>query len=99
MTLCLALLVVVLHSIFLAAAIRKIDHPVLWIMFAINYILVVCLVYVYVRITIFDPVDTYILEPGRAEADMRHKKIAECRLCQSYIHEKSYHCKRCNRCT
>lgn len=99
LTLALALLVVVLHSIFLVSPIRKIDHPILYIMLAINYILVVCLVYVYVRITIFDPVDSYIVKPGLAESEMRTKNIVECRLCRSFVHEKSYHCKRCNRCT
>jgi hypothetical protein len=60
-TFLLALLVIILHSIFNVAAIRKIDHPILYVLLAINYILLVLIIYVYVRITVFDPVDTYII--------------------------------------
>ena len=69
------MLVVVLHSIFEVAAIRAIDHPVLYIMLALNYILIICLIYVYIRITIFDPVDSYLLTPKLAESDMRTKTV------------------------
>lgn len=62
----LALLVLVLHSIFLISPIRVIDHPILYVLLALNYILLVLLVFTYARITVFDPVDTYIINPNLA---------------------------------
>jgi len=58
--------VLILHSIFLVKAITKIDHPVLYILLAINYGLVLGLIITYIQITVFDPVDTYILKPDLA---------------------------------
>lgn len=98
LTFSLAILILILHSIFNVKAIITIDQPILYIMLALNYFLVVALIYTYYRVTTFDPVDTYIINPQQSQSD-KGNRIHYCSLCRSDIHEKSYHCKRCNRCT
>lgn len=90
---------IVLHSIFEVAAIIKIYNTILFVVLALHYSLIVAIIYLYVRITLFDPVDSYIIEPGLADSESHKKRMSYCDLCRSKIHEKSYHCKRCNRCT
>ena len=46
----------------------KIDHPILYILLALNYILLAGLIITYAQITVFDPVDTYIINPDLAQA-------------------------------
>ena len=70
----LGISVIILHSIFNVAAIRKIDHPILYIMLALTYVLVICIVYAYIKITVLDPVDRYIITPNLAEAENFSKK-------------------------
>lgn len=64
----LALLVIILHSIFIVKPITKIDNPILYILLALNYGLVVGLIITYAQITAFDPVDSYIINPDLAQA-------------------------------
>lgn len=66
MTFLLAILVIVLHSIFVVAAIVKINQAILYILLALNYFLVIGLIISYVQITRFDPVDEFIIDPDRA---------------------------------
>lgn len=65
-TFALALLVLVLHSIFLVSPIRTIDHPILYVMLGLHYLVLILLIITYVKITVFDPVDTYITHPNLA---------------------------------
>jgi hypothetical protein len=67
-------------------AITKIDHVILYILLALNYGLVLGLIITYVQITVFDPVDTYILNPNLAEVEHMVKNATYCHLCRSYVH-------------
>ena len=62
-TFLLALSVVVLHSIFVVKPLTKIDHPILYILLGIHYLLLAGLIITYIQITVFDPVDSFILWP------------------------------------
>lgn len=90
---------VILHSVFIVGAIFKIGHPILYVMLGVNYVLVVGLIFTYVQITTQDPVDSFILDPELAELKNNLPTRSYCHLCQSFIHQKTYHCKRCGRCT
>ncbi len=98
LTFFLAILILILHSIFNVRAIIKINQTILYILLAFNYLLVVALIVTYYRVTTFDPVDRFIIDPQLSQSD-KNSRIHYCSLCRSDIHEKSYHCKRCNRCT
>lgn len=63
LTLFLALLILILHSIFNVRAIIKINNPILYIMLGFNYILVLILIFTYYQVTTFDPVDRFIIDP------------------------------------
>lgn len=97
-TFILAILILILHSIFNVKAIITINQPILFVMLALDYFLVLSLIYTYYKVTTFDPVDTFITNPQLSKSD-KGNRIHYCSLCRSDIHEKSYHCKRCNRCT
>lgn len=90
---------VILHSVFVVKPVIKIDHPILYVLLSVNYVLVIGLVLTYVQVTRFDPVDSFILEPALAELKTNLPTRSYCHLCKSFIHQKSYHCKRCGRCT
>lgn len=99
MTLALTIIVVVLHSVFNVAAIIAIDHPILYILLAIDYGTTLGLIVTYVQITLSDPVDSYIVDPLQADIEQKFTTRRYCPLCRSLTQQKSYHCKRCGRCT
>ena len=114
-TLVLVILLVILHAIFNVGAIFQVNHPILFIMFSIHYLLVVLLTIIYILITLKDPVDDLIIDrakranvvfhtsgetmKSRSSTSAVSDKYKYCKLCLSQVHFKSYHCKRCNRCT
>lgn len=59
----LALSALALHSVFIVRPITIIDHPILWVMLAVHYCLLILLAYTYVKVTVGDPVDRHITQP------------------------------------
>lgn len=60
-TIVLFLTVVILHNIFITTSIGYIDSPILWIMLATVYAVLIVIVYDYFKLTIGDPVDDLVL--------------------------------------
>ena len=95
-TIILMVILIVLHSVFNVAAIIAINNSILWVILIFHYVLLAFIIVVYIIITIRDPVDDYILDPYLALTDNYREY---CEICVCYRQERSYHCKRCNRCT
>lgn len=100
-TVSITFLILILHSVFNVAAIIEIDHPILYVLLGLTYLVVILLIITYVHITTKDPVDDLVPNPykARLEGMERIEDTRMCHLCRSVVNEKSYHCKRCNRCT
>ena len=66
----LVLILIILHAVFVISGIARINHEILWIMLAFHFALMLFVIILYFQITIFDPVDRYILNPKLATRDM-----------------------------
>lgn len=71
LTIILMLILILLHSIFNVKAIIAINHSILWTMFGFHYAILLMIIFVYVVITVKDPVDEYLLEPDYALTDVQ----------------------------
>jgi len=54
--------IVVLHSVFITSATAALQSPILWVIIAATYGLLVTIIYDYIYITCEDPVDDLILK-------------------------------------
>jgi hypothetical protein len=50
-----------MHSVFIVSSIAIFNQPILWIMLALTYILLVVMAYDYCTLTCQDPVDDLVL--------------------------------------
>ena len=55
-----------LHCIFVVTPLIALNNCILYVLLAINFLLLLIIIIDYVKITIFDPVDSLILDPAKA---------------------------------
>ena len=55
-----------LHCIFVVIPLIALNNCILYVLLAINFLLLLIIIIDYVKITIFDPVDSLILDPAKA---------------------------------
>lgn len=95
----MVLIQIVLHSVFLITPLTTIKHPILYFSMVLYYLLLILQILDYVIITRNDPVDRCLVKTGFLTKQQKKRNTRKCDLCRSQVTIKSYHCKRCNRCT
>ena len=93
------LTLIVLHFVFLTSAIQSINSPILWVLFGIYFGLLLIIIVSYIQIVTFDPVDRCLIDPIFLIEQRSNLNVNYCTICRSDVTIRSYHCKKCNRCT
>ena len=99
LTIVLMIILIVFHSIFLVNPIIIINDSILLFLLALHYLFLFLMIVIYIVITNSDPVDRCIIDPAYNIAQKNKSCVKYCDLCKSIVIQRSYHCKRCNRCT
>lgn len=96
-TLMLMIALIILHAL-LVGRIFTISHPILFILFAFNYVFLVAVMIDYFILLTLDPVDPRLLTDDFVESERDKKLLVYCTVCCKNVHVYSYHCKACKRC-
>lgn len=93
----LVIIIIVLHALVIGAIVQ-IDHAILSILLAFNYVFLVVVSIDYLILVLTDPADPRLLEEDYDEKEKNLDMLVMCKFCEKRVHIYSYHCRTCKRC-
>ncbi len=93
----LVVIIVVLHAL-VVGAIADINHAILSVLLAFNYVLLAVMAVDYLILVLTDPADPRLYEENFQEKEKDLDLLVMCNFCEKRVHIYSYHCRTCKRC-
>ena len=93
----LVVIIIVLHALVIGA-IADINHAILSILLAFNYVFLAVMAVDYLILVLTDPADPRLYDEGFEEKEKDLDMLIMCKFCEKRVHIYSYHCRTCKRC-
>lgn len=95
--LALVAIIIVLHALVIGAVV-DINHAVLSLLLAFNYVFLAVMVVDYMILVLTDPADPRLYDDDFEEREKDLDLLVMCNFCERKVHIYSYHCRTCKRC-